>query len=85
MNLQNVTTLLTNLFGVRPQPRVTVDTIVNTFNETVRQLKAVQSQAEADADAAAALIAATEAKRAEALAEAGRAAQVAAKIEALVA
>ena len=74
-----------NVFGVRPQPRVTVDSIVATFNETVRQLEAVQGQAEADADAAAALIVATEAKRAEALAEAGRAASVAAKIKALVA
>ena len=80
MNLQS----LTNVFAP-VKPKVTVDTIVASFTETVRQLEAVQSQAEADADAAAALIAATEAKRVESLNEAGRAASVAAKIKALVA
>lgn len=74
-----------NVFGFRPQRRATVESIVATFNETVHQLEEVQSQAEADADAAAALIAATEVKRVEALNEAGRAANVAARIKALVA
>lgn len=75
---------IAQLFSNRKQ-RPTVDSILQSFNQTVQLLEQVQGEAEAEADAAAALIAATETKRQQSLSEAGRAASVASKIKALIA
>ena len=65
-------------------PKVTVDTILAQFNETVAQLEQVRAEREAAADAASATIAELELQRADSLKEAGRAFAVAVKIRALV-
>jgi hypothetical protein len=65
-------------------PKVTVDTILAQFNQTVAQLEQVRAEREAAADAAAVTIAELEVQRVDSLKEAGRAASVAAKISALL-
>jgi hypothetical protein len=65
-------------------PKVTVDTILTQFNQTVAQLEQVRAEREAAADAATAAIAELEAQRVDSMKEAGRAASVAAKISALL-
>jgi len=79
--MQLFNTLKARMF---PKQTVTVDTVVSQFNTAIQQLNEVAKREQASADAAAAMIVDLDAQRVASIKEAGRALNVAQKIEALV-